>query len=111
MKTIKIIIATCFAIAISTTTFAQTATKTATFTVKGQCDLCKSRIEKAAKIEGVSQAIWNDATKKLTITYNPTKVTILAVQKKIASVGHDTESVKANDKAYNALPSCCQYKR
>ena len=111
MKTIKFIIAICFAIALSTTTFAQTATKTETIIVKGQCDLCKSRIEKAAKINGVSQATWNDATKKLTVTYNPTKVTILAIQKNIASVGHDTETVKADNKTYNALPGCCKYKR
>ena len=111
MKTIKIIIATCIAIALSSATFAQTTTKTTTITVKGQCSLCKTRIEKAAKINGVTQAVWNETTKKLTVTYNPTKVTIDAIQKSIAAAGHDTETVKANDKAYNALPSCCQYKR
>lgn len=33
------------------------------------------------------------------------------IHEKIASVGHDTEKVKATDKAYNSLPGCCKYER
>ena len=111
MKTIKLIIATCFAIALSTSTFAQSTTKTDTITVYGQCGMCKTRIEKAAKVDGVSKAEWNDETDKLTVVYNPSKITLEAIQKNIAAVGHDTQSVKATDKAYNALPGCCKYER
>ena len=111
MKTMKLIIALCFAIGMSTTSFAQTNSKTKTITVKGQCGMCKTRIEKAAKIEGVSQAIWNDQTDKLTVTYNPTKVKLIDIEKSIAAVGHDTEGVKADDKAYSNLPGCCKYDR
>jgi Cu(I)/Ag(I) efflux system membrane fusion protein len=32
------------------------------------------------------------------------------VGKKLAAAGHDTEKLKADDKAYSALPSCCKYR-
>jgi mercuric ion binding protein len=94
-------------------THAQTqmaTSKTETIKVSGNCELCKARIEKAAKVDGVSKAEWNQNTKLLTLVYNPKIVTNDAVQKKIASVGHDTEKYRADDKAYNSLPGCCKYR-
>ncbi len=86
-------------------------TKTESFKVSGNCGSCKARIEKAAMMDGVSKAEWNQDTKKLTVVYDPSKVTNDAIQKKIAAVGHDTEKYKADDKAYNKLDACCQYER
>jgi mercuric ion binding protein len=86
-------------------------TKTETFKVWGNCGTCKARIEKAAKIDGVSKADWDKNTQILTLSYNPDKVKSDDVQKKIAGVGHDTEKFKADDKVYNKLPMCCQYER
>lgn len=85
--------------------------KTATFKVFGNCESCKARIEKAAKVDGVSKAEWNADTKMLTLNYNPAKISTDEVQKKIAAVGHDTEKFKADDKVYKSLPACCQYDR
>ena len=40
--------------------------KTEKIEVKGNCEMCESRIEKAAKeIDGVSKADWDKTTKKL----------------------------------------------
>lgn len=116
MKTIKFIVTAMIAVATSAITFAQTPSpmasdKTETIKVSGQCEMCKARIEKAAKIDGVSMAEWNKDTKVLTLAYNPSKVTSDAVQKSIAAAGHDTEKFKATDAAYKSLPSCCQYDR
>jgi len=117
MKTIKFISAILLMVALGITSYAQSSnnsktetTKTETIKVLGNCDLCKARIEKAAKIEGVSKAEWSDETKMLTLVYEPTKVKSDDVQKKIAAVGHDTEKFKADDKAYNSLPVCCKYR-
>ena len=79
--------------------------------VRGNCDMCKSRIEKAAQVNGVTKATWNSNTEALTLAYNPAVVSSDNVQKKIAAVGHDTEKFKAPDKVYNNLPGCCQYDR
>ena len=114
MKTIKL-----FALLLCATVFsfganAETkpaATKTETIKVAGKCGMCESRIEKAAKVDGVSKAKWDSKTQLLTVTYAPTKITSEKIQEKIAAVGHDTQKVKATDKAYASLPGCCQYKR
>jgi len=107
MKTIKFFIVL-VALTISTVAFA--ANKTETIKVAGNCETCKARIEKTAKVDGVTKADWNQKTKILTLVYDPSKVKSDDVQKKIAAVGHDTPKYKATDKAYNALPGCCKYR-
>lgn len=88
------------------------ATESATFEVKGKCGMCKKRIEKAALgLEGVQSASWDVETKALAVKYDPAKVTEADIQKKVASIGHDTAQVKATDEAYNSLPGCCKYER
>jgi len=80
--------------------------------VKGNCGMCESRIEKAAKsVEGVSQADWNKETKQLEVSFNDTKTSLDKVEVAIAKVGHDTPHHKAKDAVYNELPGCCKYDR
>ena len=124
MKTLKYIFAAIIAISVSATGTAQmtdhskmnmkktetTVTKTETIKVSGNCDTCKARIEKAAKVNGVTKADWSTKTKVLTLVYDPSKVKSDDVQKKIAAVGHDTPKYKSTATAYNALPSCCKYR-
>ena len=86
------------------------STKTETLKVSGNCDMCKARIEKAAKIEGVSKADWDTKSKILSVTFDPAKTNMDLIGKKIAAVGHDNGKVKASDKAYAALPGCCKYR-
>ncbi|MBA4411261.1 MAG: ATPase [Odoribacter sp.] len=85
--------------------------KTESIKVWGECNMCKTRIEKAAKIEGVTKASWDTETKMLSLVYDPSKTNSDDVQKKIAAVGHDTEKFKADDKAYAKLDDCCKYDR
>lgn len=117
MKNIKFFLAAILAVILSATSFAQmndhskmTVIKTETFKVSGNCETCKARIEKAAKVEGVTKAEWNQKTKILTLAYDPKKVKSVDVQKKIADVGHDTPLFRAEAKVYKALPNCCKYR-
>jgi len=111
MKTLKYTLLAITAIFFITNTSAQTAsTKTEKIKISGMCSMCKARIEKTAKIEGVSSAEWDKSTKILTLVYNPAVVKGDDVQKKIAAVGHDTEKFKSDDKTYNSLPGCCKYR-
>jgi len=87
-------------------------TKHTTFGVSGNCEMCKDRIEKAAKsVKGVTSANWDVDTKKINITYNDKLTNPVSIQKAIAQVGHDTQKVKASDKVYNSLPECCLYRK
>jgi len=89
----------------------QPASKTESFKVYGNCDMCKSRIESALKMDGVMKAEWNEKTKMATVTYDPSTVNIETMQKKVASAGHDTKKFKAPDDVYSKLPGCCHYDR
>lgn len=117
MKTVKLMITAVLALVMSAVSYAQantqtksTSSKTETIQVSGSCDMCKTRIEKAAQLEGVSKATWDKKGQLLTLVYDPSKVKSDDVQKKIAAVGHDTPKYKADDKVYNALPGCCKYR-
>ncbi|HEU4497044.1 MAG TPA: heavy metal-associated domain-containing protein [Flavobacterium sp.] len=80
--------------------------------VKGNCEMCKKRIEKAAySISGVKSAEWHPDDKKLHLILNEEKTNSLEVQKAIAKAGHDTEKVKAADEDYDKLHACCAYER
>jgi hypothetical protein len=94
---------------LSVFTFAQS--KTDRFRVWGNCEMCKSHIEKAAVDAGATSASWNEATKLLVVVYNEPATTNIDIQKKIALAGYDTQDVKATDDAFKKLDKCCQYKR
>lgn len=117
MKTVKLVLAVILLTVFGFTTSAQTAAKaseqkkTETFKVWGKCDMCKTRIEKTVKAEGVASAEWNTKTEMLTVVFDPSKTNVDALEKKLASVGHDTEKYKASDDVYAKLPGCCHYER
>lgn len=93
--------------------FAQSSgNKTETFKVYGNCDMCKETMEAALKKkEGVIKKSWDTKTKMITVTYDPSKITLLQIKQKIADVGYDTDAVKAKDNVYSGLHKCCQYER
>ena len=100
-------IASAILIFVSASLFAQS--KTETIKVSGNCDMCEQTIETAAKKAGATTAKWNDETKMLTVTYDEATTTNDAIQKKVASVGYDTEKYVGDEKAYKKLHKCCQY--
>jgi Cu(I)/Ag(I) efflux system membrane fusion protein len=86
--------------------------KTASFRVSGNCDLCKERIEKAAKsLKGVKSASWDSKTKKMHVEFDSTETSLDAIQKTIAKAGHDTDKEKTPDNIYKELPECCLYRK
>lgn len=80
-----------------------------TIKVEGNCNMCKKRIEEALKIPEVKYASWNKRSKNLKIIYE-NKISVDSLEKRIASVGHDTQNFKAPDDVYNTLPECCLYR-
>lgn len=106
----KVILLLIFSLA-SINISAQNKSKNASFNVKGNCGMCKARIEKAAlDIKGVKYVSWDIPSKKLTLIFNEKKCSLKEVQKAIAKIGHDNGIEKATDSIYNALPPCCKYR-
>jgi len=81
------------------------------FFVKGNCESCKARIEKAAKSAGANSAEWNAEKQTVILNFDSSKTSADQILKKIAEVGHDNEKYKTTDDVYKQLPGCCLYDR
>lgn len=122
MKSLMSILSLVAAILLSSSAFAQqpSASKnkpssssltTDTIKVTGVCGMCKRRIETAVYgVKGVKNAAWDSKKQALMVSYDSKKATNEAIQNRISAAGHDTEKVKADDKAYGKLPDCCKYR-
>ena len=110
MKSLKIFSTLLICCAIATTSFSQ-KTKTETFKVSGNCGMCETKIEKAAKAAGATYADWNKDTKVITVKYSSTSSNLAKIQKSIADAGYDNVGVKTTTEAYDKLHDCCKYDR
>ncbi len=110
MKSFKIfsIAACCF---LFVTAASAQKTKTESFKVLGNCGMCKSKIEKAAKDAGAETAVWDVDTKLITVSYKTKSTNTAKIQEKIAGSGYDNVGAKASDDSYNKLHGCCKYDR
>jgi mercuric ion binding protein len=111
MKTNVLIIILFIAIAFSqSNVLAQGKTVKSTIKVYGNCAMCKERIETVLDHNGIKLAAWNSKTKDLEVVYNSKKISEQQIHELVASVGHDTDKVKAKDEVYAQLPFCCLYR-
>lgn len=91
---------------------AESKVEEASFFAAGNCGMCQARIENAAgKVAGVTEASWDKETQQVSITFDTTQTSKAAVEKAVATSGHDTKTAKADKETYNNLPGCCQYDR
>lgn len=113
MKTLKIfsfsILIAIITLSLPKSSFAQT--KTETIPVSGNCGMCKTNIEKAAKKAGAEKADWNVDEKTLTVSYNSSSTNAAKIQQAVAAAGYDTRDFKTTEAAYKKLHACCQYER
>lgn len=90
--------------------FGQKST-TESIPVSGNCGMCKSTIEKAAKKAGATKADWDMEAKVLKVSFSNSSTDASKIQQAIAASGYDTRDFKASDEAYNKLHGCCKYDR
>lgn len=83
---------------------------TVTFWVNGVCGMCEDRIEQTFKRKGISSADWSTNSKEVTITFDPSLITVDQLHRWIAAAGHDTKLRQAKSAAYLSLPDCCRYR-
>ncbi len=103
----KIILFSAFIMATIFSANAQTSTK---LKVSGNCGMCKSSIEKAAKTAGATTANWDMDAKLLTLIFDG-KTNLDKIESAIAAIGYDTEHKTATQASYDALHECCKYDR
>ncbi|MGB5007863.1 MAG: heavy metal-binding domain-containing protein [Ferruginibacter sp.] len=110
MKTLSLFAAILFSMFSINTATAQTVS-TETIKVWGNCGMCKTTIEKAAKKAGAKTADWNEDSKELKVTYAVKKTSSAKIQEAIAKSGYDTQDFTAIQTAYDNLHGCCKYDR
>ena len=71
---------------------------------------CKDRIEQEMQFtRGVTAVDLDIDSKVLTVTFKTKKTDADKLRKVISLIGYNADDVKANKKAHNKLPSCCQH--
>ncbi|WP_209402195.1 heavy-metal-associated domain-containing protein [Pseudozobellia sp. WGM2] len=106
----KIVFALSLAL-LSTISYAQDKNKKLTIDVDGKCDMCKTRIEKAALgVKGVKYAMWDIPSHQLSLIVDERKTNPMIIKKALVEVGHDTKELKATEDAYNSVHPCCRYR-
>lgn len=79
--------------------------------VRGVCGMCKNRIEDVAlSFSQVRYASWDVDHQILEIKLHDEDFDIQKLHDRLAAIGHDTDRVKATDKAYENLHGCCKYR-
>jgi copper chaperone CopZ len=78
--------------------------------VDGICGMCQERIETLAyKMKGVKWAEWDLETKTLSLKFKDV-LNEEKLAKILSKAGHDNWYLKAGEKAYQNLHSCCKYR-
>lgn len=107
----KCIFLTILMVLMTILTFAQEKNKKLTMEVDGKCDMCKTRIEKAAlNVKGVKYALWDIPSHQLSLIIDERKTDPMKVKTALVAVGHDTKELKATEEAYNTVHPCCKYR-
>ena len=71
---------------------------------------CKDRIEQEMQFtRGVTAVDLDIDSKVLTVTFKTKKTDTDKLRKAISLIGYNADDVKANKKAHDKLPSCCQH--
>jgi periplasmic mercuric ion binding protein len=83
---------------------------TVSFWVGGVCEMCRERIERTVDVRGVRSAEYSLEHHRLTVTYQPSKVSEEYLHLLLNEAGHDTEKSKASDAAYDTVHGCCKYR-
>ena len=83
--------------------------ETVVIQTSAECGDCKDRLEDLLNYtKGVKFAELNLEDKKITVKYNPKKITVDQIKQKINGVGYDADENKADPEMVKKLPACCQ---
>lgn len=85
--------------------------KTESVKIFGNCDMCKTNIEKAGNVKKVATVTWDKNAKMAMLTYDSLKTNQAEILKRIALAGYDSKEFLAPDDAYAKLDECCRYAR
>lgn len=78
------------------------------FWVRGNCNMCKERIETALEdAPGIARADYDLDHNMAKVEFDSTLISTKQMHKVIADAGYDTQLKSADMAAYQLLPRCC----
>jgi copper chaperone CopZ len=84
-------------------------TKMKEFYVRGNCEMCKERLETSLKSEkGIELLNYKIDQQTLVVKFDTTMISQDLIEKKCADLGHGTHNHPMNEAANEALPECCK---
>jgi mercuric ion binding protein len=84
--------------------------KTETVVIKttAECGDCKERIEeKLNYMKGIVFSDLDFESKKLTVKFKPTLISLDEIKKIVSDLGYDADEMKADPVEQKKLPACC----
>jgi mercuric ion binding protein len=91
------------------TSFSQKKIEQIIIQTSAECGSCKERLEgKLNYTKGIKFADLDIPSKKLTVKFKTNKISEEEILKIVSDLGYDADNLKANPKAYEALPQCCK---
>lgn len=83
--------------------------KTVEIQTSAECGACKERIEgKLNYVGGIKFAELDLETKKVTVKFSTSKISLDEIKHIISEIGYDADDVKSNPESVKKLPACCQ---
>lgn len=77
--------------------------------MRGNCRICKERIEKAAlAVEGVTYATWTVSNGELELAFDPERTSLEEISLAIARIGHETNLHQVEESVMSQMPACCR---
>ena len=83
--------------------------ETVVIQTSAECGDCQERIANMLNYtKGVKFSELDIESKKLTVKFQPAKISLETIKQKLVELGYDADEMKANPEAQQKLPSCCQ---
>jgi Cu(I)/Ag(I) efflux system membrane fusion protein len=113
MKTLKILLI--YSVVISLLLLIYSCSKsvnvnaTDEFWVRGNCEMCKERIEKSVKkLNGIGKVEWDIKSSILKVEFDSNQIKPIQIHQACAAVGHETKLIATTNEIHEALPDCCK---
>lgn len=83
--------------------------ETVVIQTSAECGDCQERIANMLNYtKGVKFSELDIESKKLTVKFQPAKISLETIKQNLVELGYDADEMKANPEAQQKLPSCCQ---
>lgn len=83
--------------------------ETVVIQTSAECGDCQERIANMLNYtKGVKFSELDIESKKLTVKFQPAKISLETIKQKLVELGYNADEMKANPEAQQKLPSCCQ---